>query len=268
MKRKPMIYIVIAVLLLGGGFLIWQNNTFVVTEQHYYSPKLPEEMDGLRLVQVSDLHNQSFGKDNCRLLQAIREAEPQAILITGDLIDSSFTDTQKGLDFVEQAVKIAPVYYVTGNHEHRLAEEELSSFLQELETLGANVLRDDTMYFYGGTLVGLLEPSGRKAETLPQLLEDNGIEGFTLLMAHKPHFFDNYLQADLILSGHAHGGQVRLPWIGGLIAPGQGFFPQYTEGFYEKDGATMLVSRGCGNSHRFPRLFNRPELILLELHKT
>ena len=262
-----MIYIAIALLLVGGAFLFWQNTTFTVTELSYSDSKVPQEMDGLRLVQVSDLHNQSFGEGNCRLLEAIKDAKPHAILITGDLIDSSFTDTQKGLDFTEQAVKIAPVYYVTGNHEHRLSEEDLTAFLQGLEERGVTLLLDRAVDFYGGTLVGLQEPSGRKAETLPRLLEENGIEGFTLLMSHKPHFFDNYLQADLILSGHAHGGQVRLPWIGGLIAPGQGFFPKYTEGFYEKNGATMLVSRGCGNSHRFPRVFNRPELILLELHR-
>ena len=262
-------YIAIAVLLLLGiPFLIWQNTTFVVTKESYSHSKVPQEMDGLRLLHVSDLHNQSFGKGNRRLLEAIKDAKPQAILITGDLIDSSFTDTRKGLDFVAQAVKIAPVYYVTGNHEHRLSQEDLTAFLQGLEDRGATLLLDRTVDFYGGTLVGLLEPSGRKAESLPRILEENAVEGFTLLMSHKPHFFDNYLQADLILSGHAHGGQVRLPWIGGLIAPGQGFFPQYTEGFYEKNGATMLVSRGCGNSHRFPRLFNRPELILLEFHRS
>ncbi len=263
------IWICILILLpVAVIFLIWQNTTFVVTQQHYRSRKLPKGMDGLRLVQVSDLHNQSFGKGNRRLLKAIGEAKPHGIMITGDLIDSSFTDIQKGLDFAQQAVKIAPVYYVTGNHEHRLPEAELKAFLQGLEDRGVTLLSDRSMDFCGGTLLGLLEPSSRKGESLPKILEEGKVEGFTLLLTHKPHFFDNYLQADLILAGHAHGGQVRLPWIGGLIAPGQGFFPQYTEGFYEKDGATMLVSRGCGNSHRFPRLFNRPELILLELHRT
>ncbi len=263
-----MIYKILAGLfLLGLAFLIWQNTTFVVTRKRYHSPKLPKDMDGLRLLQVSDLHNQSFGKGNHRLLQAIRREKPHGILITGDLIDSSFTDLSKGLDFAQQAVKLAPVYYVTGNHEHRLSAEALRDFLQGLEDRGVTLLLDRTVDFYGATLVGLSEPGSRKAESLPKLLQRGRSEGFTLLLTHKPHFFDNYLQADLILSGHAHGGQIRLPWIGGLIAPGQGFFPKYTEGFYEKDGATMLVSRGCGNSHRFPRVFNRPELILLELHR-
>ena len=185
-------------------------------------------------------------------------------MITGDLIDSTFTNVEKALTFAQELVKLAPVYYVTGNHEHRLSPKDLRSFLSRLAETGVRVLSDEAIPFRGGTLVGMKEPSAAK-HTLRRLVKNVNREEFILLLSHKPHYFENYLEADLILSGHAHGGQMRLPWIGGIVAPGQGYFPKYTKGFYEMENATMLVSRGIGNSHRIPRVFNPPELVLLTL---
>ena len=259
-----MIYLLIAMIFLGILYMLWENTHFTVTNYEYKSPKLPEEMEGLRIVQISDLHNQSFGKDNKRLLKAVRAAEPHVIMITGDLIDSTFTNTEKGLAFAAELVKIAPVYYCTGNHEHRLAPKDLKAFLGNLSDLGVRVLSDEAIPFYGGTLVGLKEPSSQK-HTLKRILSQQEDTAFTLLLSHKPHYFENYLEADLVLTGHAHGGQVYIPLVGGLIAPGQGFFPRYTKGFYTMENTTMLVSRGIGNSHRYPRLFNPPELVVLTL---
>ena len=136
--------------------------------------------------------------------------------------------------------------------------------MEGLSDSGVHVLSDEAVPFYGGTLVGLKEPSGRK-HTLRRILRAAEPTGFTLLLSHKPHYFENYQEADLVLSGHAHGGQVRLPLLGGLIAPGQGYFPKYTKGFYTMGDTTMLVSRGIGNSHRIPRVFNPPELVILKL---
>lgn len=259
-----MVYLLIALVFLGILYMLWENTHFTVTNYEYKSAKLPEEMEGLRIVQISDLHNQSFGKDNKRLLKAVRAAEPHVIMITGDLIDSTFTNTDKGLAFAAELVKIAPVYYCTGNHEHRLASKDLRAFLGQLSDLGVQVLADEAVPFYGGTLVGLKDPSSKK-HTLRRILGQQEDTAFTLLLSHKPHYFENYLEADLVLSGHAHGGQVYIPLIGGLFAPGQGFRPQYTKGFYTMENTTMLVSRGIGNSHRYPRLFNFPELVVLTL---
>ncbi len=259
-----MIYVLLGVALLGLLYMLWENTHFVVTEYEYKSSKVPKEMDGLKILQISDLHNQSFGKENRRLLEAVRECEADVIMITGDLIDSTFTDTDKALAFVKALVEISPVYYCTGNHEHRLSAKDLRQFLAGLSDLGVCVLSDASVPFYGGTLVGLKEPSGKK-HTLRRLVKDKSQEEFILLLSHKPHYFENYLEADLVLTGHAHGGQVRLPWIGGLFAPGQSWLPAYTKGFYTMENTTMLVSRGIGNSHRIPRVFNFPELVLLTI---
>lgn len=261
-------YILIGLFLCCLAYLLWENCHFTVTEYVYESEALPTSMDGLRILQVSDLHNQSYGKENEKLLNAIRSCKPDVIMITGDLIDSTFTDPAAGIRFVEQVVKIAPVYYCTGNHEHRLVEEELQAFLSGLEATGATLLLDEAIPFRGGILAGLTDPTAREPQALKELLEPMGEEYFTLLLSHKPHYFSNYTQADLVLSGHAHGGQIRLPLLGGLYAPGQGFFPEYTKGFYKLENTTMLVSRGVGNSHRYPRLFNTPELVVLTLRKS
>lgn len=266
MKAK-MIYILVAFFLCCLAYFLWENCHFTVTEYVYESEALPSAMDGLRILQLSDLHGQSFGKDNEKLLNAIRNCKPDAIMITGDLIDSTFTDPAAGIRLVERSVTIAPVYYCTGNHEHRLEEKELQGFLSDLAATGATVLADRAVSFRGGILVGLTDPTAKEPQALKKLLEPMGEDCFTLLLSHKPHYFSNYTQADLALSGHAHGGQLRLPLLGGLYAPGQGFFPEYTKGFYSLENTTMLVSRGAGNSHRFPRLFNTPELILLTLRR-
>ena len=257
--------ILLAVAILGLLYVIWENTHFRTVKYEYRDPDVPKEMDGLRILQLSDLHGQSYGRDNCRLLAAIRDCDPDVIMVTGDLIDSTFTNTEKALDFAEELVKLAPVYYCTGNHEHRLEEKELKAFLAELSARGVQVLSDEAVPFYGGVLAGLQERSSRQTDALEKVLAEQDPKAFTLLLAHKPHFYDNYLQADLVLSGHAHGGQIRLPWIGGLIAPGQGWFPEYTRGFYHKEDTAMLISGGIGNSHRVPRVFNPPELVLLTL---
>ncbi len=249
---------------MGLLYMLWENTHFVVTEYEYKNAGVPEEMDGLRILQLSDWHGQSYGKDNRRLLEAVRNCKADVIMITGDLIDSTFTDTEKALAFAKALTEIAPVYYCTGNHEHRLKAARLRQFLRDLTDGGVHVLTDDTMPFYGGTLVGLRDPGGKK-HTLRRLVKDRAPQEFILLMSHKPHYFENYLEADLVLTGHAHGGQVRLPWIGGLYAPGQGWLPEYTKGFYTMENTTMLVSRGIGNSHRIPRVFHFPELVLLTI---
>lgn len=259
-----MIWIFISAILLGIVYMIWENTRFVVTNYNYTNPRIPEEMDGLRILQISDLHNQSYGKGNRKLLTAIKNAHADVIVITGDLVDSTFTNPEKALAFASELVAIAPVYYCTGNHEHRMAPKDLRIFLSSLQALGVRVLSDEAIDFYGGTLVGLKDPSGQK-HTLRRILKNETEDLFTVLLSHKPHHFENYSEADLVLTGHAHGGQVVIPFVGGFIAPGQGYFPKYTKGFYTTENTTMLVSRGIGNSHRIPRVFNPPELVLLTL---
>lgn len=259
-------------------WVAWGNTALELNVYTLTSEKLPEAFDGYRIAHVSDLHNAEMGEDNEKLLTMLREAEPDMIAITGDLIDSRNTDTDVALHFVREAVKIAPCYYVTGNHEARVsAYDELKT---AMEAAGVVVLEDErTQITLEGetiTLLGVEDPSFRTdylfgdAQTavsakLASLCTD--YDGFTVLLSHRPELFDVYLAhgMDLVLSGHAHGGQFRLPILGGLAAPNQGLFPKYDAGLFTEGSTNMIVSRGIGNSI-FPfRFNNRPEVILIQL---
>ncbi len=260
-------------------YLLAANKSIGITEFTVTSSEIPDSLDGFRIVHVSDLHNESFGRNNEKLLSEIKSLNPDAIAITGDIIDSRRTDISVAVAFTSQAVKIAPVYYVTGNHEFRTAASE--SLFASMEKQGVSLLRgerltvkkeDGSVSFYGiddprisGDYLGEYE-----AEKVRSDLEglDRG-EDFSILLSHRPEFFDIYSDFgfDLVLSGHAHAGQFRLPFIGGTFAPGQGFFPEYDSGIYRKNATAMIVSRGLGNSVIPLRVNNNPELISITLIK-
>lgn len=261
-----------AFILLLILWVWWGNEAVTLTERHIPLEGLPESFSGLRVAHVSDLHNAQLGKDNARLLELLRRSEPDLIAVTGDLIDSRHTDLAVAEDFIREAVKIAPVYFTTGNHESRIAAyTQLEKTMLEA---GVTVLRDSwTELERAGErlrIIGLEDPAFRRhtAGETEQVLTGLGAgEGFSLVLAHRPELLEAYAAAgaDLVLSGHAHGGQVRIPFLGGVIAPNQGFFPQYTEGVHVCADTVLSISRGLGNS-LFPfRVNNRPELVLTVL---
>ena len=278
-KRKSIILAVVAAILFALiAWIIWGNTALGLNTYTISSSKLQQSFDGYRIAHVSDLHNAEMGKDNEKLLAMLRDADPDMIAITGDLIDSRNTDIEVALQFIREAVKIAPCYYVTGNHEARVNEyDELKA---GMEAAGVPVLEDvRTEISIEGetiTLIGVNDPSyqtdylfGDSETVMNTKLEELHTEndGFTILLSHRPELFDTYADhdIDLILSGHAHGGQFRLPFIGGLVAPNQGLFPEYDAGIYTEGNTNMLVSRGVGNSILPFRINNRPEVILIEL---
>ena len=279
-KKKKFIFpavvaIVLVALVIG---IAWGNTALELNTYTISSSKLPQSFDGYRIAHVSDLHNTEMGKDNEKLLAMLRDAAPDMIAITGDLVDSRNTDIEVALQFVREAVKIAPCYYVTGNHEARISEyDELK---EAMEAAGVTVLKDaQTEISLTGefiTLIGVNDPSyqtdylfGDAKTVMNTKLEELHTEQdrFTILLSHRPELFDTYADhgIDLVLSGHAHGGQFRLPFIGGLVAPNQGLFPEYDAGIYTEGNTNMLVSRGVGNSILPFRINNRPEVILIEL---
>ena len=279
-KKKKFIFLAVAAAVLVALviWIAWGNTALELNTYTISSSKLPQSFDGYRIAHVSDLHNAEMGKDNEKLLTILRDADPDMIAITGDLIDSRSTNVEIALNFIREAVKIAPCYYVTGNHEARVNEyDELKS---GMESAGVIVLEDaQTEISLDGdtiTLIGVNDPSYQTdylfgdSETvmntkLEELHTENG--EFTVLLSHRPELFDSYADhgMDLVLSGHAHGGQFRLPFIGGLVAPNQGLFPEYDAGIYTEGNTNMLVSRGIGNSILPFRINNRPEVILIEL---
>ena len=273
--------IILAALLFITVWIAIANKALTVTSFTVNGNNIPSGFDGYMIAHVSDLHNTKIGTDNSRLLTEIKNAKPDIIAITGDLIDSRNTNVEISLAFVSEAVKIAPCYYVPGNHESRTDEYE--DLKAGLISLGVSVLENKSASIYKNgeyiNIFGVNDPAFYKKtiskdekrvmrSLLDAHLTSNG--QFTLMLSHRPELFEIYAEypVDLVLSGHAHGGQFRLPFIGGLYAPEQGAFPKYDAGLFEKDGTSMIVSRGIGNSS-FPfRLNNNPELIIIELHST
>lgn len=265
--KKILILILIIIILIP--FCLYQNKHLVITTYTYESEKLGADLDGYRIVQISDLHNAAFGKENKKLLETIRSCSPDIIIITGDLVDSNHTNVERAVAFVKEAVKIAPVYYVTGNHEYWLDPSENEQMMQGILAAGAYDLDDEAVRIEKGDssflLVGL-DDQHLSDETLKNLLQEQKNE-LSIVLAHEPQYLQNYAnaEADLVLTGHAHGGQIRLPFVGGIVAPDQGFLPEYTSGKYNRADTEMIVSRGLGNSIIPVRLFNYPEVVCVEL---
>lgn len=282
MKKRTCIFVGIAILLLALIiWTAWGNTALELNTYTVSSEALPDVFDGYRIAHVSDLHNAEMGDGNEKLLAMLREAEPDIIAITGDLIDSRNTNIEVALAFAEEALKIAPCYYVTGNHEARVSE--YAELKAGLEAAGVAVLENERaeIELSGETIsiLGVDDPSfntdylfGDSAAVVSNTLTEISTEddGFALLLSHRPELFDTYVACgmDLTLSGHAHGGQFRLPFVGGLVAPNQGLFPKYDSGLYTDGGTNMIVSRGIGNSILPFRFNNRPEVILIELKAT
>lgn len=271
-----MIIILICIILIGS-FCFWQNNALEVTNYTYSSDEIPSSFDGYRIVQISDLHNKNFGKQPNRLIKKVQSLQPDMIVVTGDVVDSNHTNIETAIAFLGEAVAIAPCYYITGNHELWLDESVRTDLMERISKTGTIILDDEVIDIVADanadstateffTLVGL-DDGSLLGDTLHTLTKDIDKEQFILLLAHEPQnmMFYSKENVDLILSGHAHGGQFRLPGVGGIIAPDQGFFPEYTEGLHEENAVSMIISRGIGNSIIPVRIFNRPEIVCVEL---
>jgi predicted MPP superfamily phosphohydrolase len=280
MSTNVKIILIISALIIATSFLVQlivsnlkiEVSTYVVSTE-----RVPEGLDGFRIVQISDLHNAEFGKDNEKLIALLEEAEPDIIVISGDMIDSRNTNVKVALELAEAMVAIAPCYYVNGNHEARLSE--YADLGDGLTALGVVVLEDSSVTVeHDGeifTVVGVSDPSFKvdyltddeesvMRQTLDELADT---DGFTVLLSHRPELFELYAEYgfDLVFSGHAHGGQFRLPFIGGLYAPGQGLLPEYDAGVFASAGTNMIVSRGIGKSVVPMRINNSPEIVVVEL---
>ena len=275
---KIILPIIVAIILVLVVWIRWGNTALEINEYKIVSNSVPQNFHGFRIAQVSDLHNAEFGEGNSKLLELLSRTDPDIIVLTGDLIDSRQTDIEIALTFAREALKIAPVYYISGNHEARVSEYEgLKMGLAEagvivLENQKVEITREGESI----TLMGIDDPSfqenylfgdseGVAKQAIETLLRVS--DGYTVLLSHRPELFELYVETgmDLVFSGHAHGGQFRLPFIGGLVAPNQGFFPKYDAGLFSEENTNMIVSRGVGNSIVPVRFNNRPEIILVTL---
>ena len=253
-----MIYVLITIgiLLLAYASFFFENRRFVV---HLETIRHAKVQKPFIAVQVSDLHDRRFGKEQEKLLNAIRDAKPDLILITGDLFNRHRKSAcQNAFVFIRSAVKIAPVYFAEGNHECSLGETG-ERYIETIRNIGAHVLRDEYADVGSIRIIGL-----RQYASPEQLSALTDAARLNIALAHRPELYPIYADAgaDVILSGHAHGGQIRL-FGHGVYAPQQGLFPKFDAGQYRSGKSILHVSRGLGNTIPFPRVFNTPELNIL-----
>ena len=277
-RTQRILCLAAAVCVLSAGYLYFEDTFLTTTTYTIAREDLPQGFDGYTIAQISDYHNAHSVVLNKRLRDAVQAAKPDIIVLTGDLIDRRRPDTETALRLVADLCDTAPIFFVCGNHDALSGEHDL--LLKALRDLGVHVLENETYTLTRGAdslcLAGIEDPAktkewSRKNEIVHEELTALDLQNgqFTLLLSHRPEMLAAYAEhgVDLALTGHAHGGQIRLPFVGGLYAPGQGTFPQYSCGVYTQDSTQMIVSRGIGNS-KFPfRVQNRPELVVVKLQK-
>lgn len=272
--RARLLLVLLAALLLGAAFVWTQQNLIQTEEVAVTCRRLPAAFDGLRIAVVSDLHGKQFGPENAVLLQKLRRLSPDLIAVTGDVVDdASQLPMLPGLG--RDLAAIAPTYYVTGNHEWAIRQAKTVKSL--LAEAGVTVLTNTYVTYEkdGQALVlaGVDDPNGPADQKTPAELADEIYRetggDFWVLLAHRnePERYAMPHGPDVVLCGHAHGGIIRLPLIGGLIGTDRKLFPQYTSGLWPTGtGGTVFISRGLGNVGRTLRLFNRPQLAVVVLH--
>ncbi|MBR1764077.1 MAG: metallophosphoesterase family protein [Ruminococcus sp.] len=278
-KRKKIVLSVFGVLLvLIIAEFIRSNTVIQVEEFTFESEDVPPAFDGVRIVQISDYHNHGGSHDD-RLIKKIEAQHPDYIFLTGDIADSILTHIDRANAFLERVSKIADCYLVWGNHDLALSEEDRNSMAECCRKNGITVLEDEYIRLTRGDdsllLVGTKSDMGSYFTDIMMKDYPSG-EDFVIWLHHYPEDFEEIVdeskaagsQADLAFCGHAHGGLVRLPVIGGLVAPGQGLFPKYTSGDYYYDGSELLLSRGVGNSGVTLRFLDPFHLVVCELKRT
>lgn len=274
-----MIYKIIIALLSLAVFFIWQNNHILINRINYKNEKIPKSFDGFKILQISDLHNKNFEE---MLSKKVKSVNPDIIVITGDIIDRHRTNVDIAIKFIEEIKDICPIYYISGNHEN--SSPQFNELKDKLKNNGVKIL-DNSLEIIGRNdesivLFGIADVTRNKWDKEYMLykrddyyrliidkLKNDSKEDFLILLSHRPELINIYSEKniDLAFTGHAHGGQVRLPLIGGLYSPGQGVFPKYTSGIHKIKNTSLVISRGLGNSG-FPfRIFNRPEIVLVKI---
>ncbi len=267
-------YLLINIILIIG--LIYISSTIGVTHYSIKSSRIPSEFDGFKIMQISDFHNGSFKGGTKKLIERVEKEKPDIIALTGDIIDEKALNDLPVAELVSKLKLFAPVYFVSGNHD--INYPHFYDMYNMLKNEGVVLLENQKVIIKKGmaqiNLYGiddLVMPSnfGEKIFLNLEMSELKPQSGYNVLLFHRADFFDN-LKGNgyqLVLAGHMHGGQVQIPFVGGLISPhiNRRLFPKYTDGIYSEAGTTMVVSRGLGNIVHVPRVLNPPEVVLVTL---
>lgn len=291
MEQTIVLIILISMLFLGVGiclYILYENRHFHITRYEYCNKKIPSSFDQAVILFISDLHSYCYGPNNQRLLQAIKNEKPDYILIGGDMIVKgvNFNPTV-ALRLLKELAKEYPVYYAFGNHELRISQLPETSkttyveYIKKLKKYGVRFLIDEkitltkdgqSMDLYGLNLSEHYYQKFRKNTLTKRKLNDHlgkpDSHRFNVLLAHNPVYFKEYSTwgADLVLSGHVHGGMIALPAIGGVMSTQGLLFPKYDFGLFENQQSTMILSRGLGNHTIHIRINNRAELVKIVLY--
>lgn len=290
--------LVICILAAGAvGYVCWPSNTFTETFYTMYSNKIEEPV---RAILLSDLHQVAFGQNNDGLVSRIEELKPDVILMAGDIINKEGTNIDYAVDLCQRLVKIAPVYYGLGNHENEVVygndldiefleqqdlqgnPEDFTPIIQQGELLerladaGVVVVQNQAVtgqikgneIVIGGVSTNLSSFWPHSGQFIYSFAEENK-DRFKILISHRPDPVMEYIadyNVDLTVSGHNHGGIIRIPGIGGLISEDEGLFPKYDGGKIETGRMTTIISRGLGGHGIVPRIFNQPELVIVDIN--
>ena len=267
-SKRKIFYIVLSILAVILIISLIFSNTYIDVENiTFKSRDIPESFDGAKIVLLSDYHNQ--GENFCeRLTDIVKEADPDYIFITGDIIDRIRTDVDKADNFLKKVSDIAPCYLVWGNHDKSVSQGDLERLKTSAESYGITILEGTTVRIQRGDEYISLTGNYYYYDYPPCEAD------FNIWLNHFPENFEPIAeqtkkdgnQMDLMFSGHAHGGLIRLPFVGGVIGH-NGLFPDYTSGLYEYDGSHMIVSRGLGNSGNVPRLYSTFHVVVCELER-
>lgn len=279
--KKFFIIIGAIILALFVTLVIWGvycDNTIAITN---YSVNNTKNDAKLKFVVITDLHNKEYGEKNADLAELVKEQNPDFIAVCGDMVNRSDPDTTKMKDVLEKLADIAPTYCCLGNHERDNAAEFGTDFKSEIDSTGAVLLDDEYIKFTKNgksVLIGGMSdypyyefytpeddvPSRTLWEEFAEKAKDN----FTILLHHQPEYIAEDAKKtdiDLIVCGHTHGGQIQLPFIGGVIAPNQGLFPKYDKGEFDLDGTKMIVCAGLSNTVFIPRINNQVEIGVINI---
>ena len=273
MKIEIIIIICIVLFLLICYYLYNENTNLQVTKFKIKN----KNFNSFKIGHISDFHNTKSNRLKNNIIKNLKNEKPNIIVITGDFFDSRRTNVDICKDFIIKIKDICPVYYVPGNHESRKKEyEKLKEILIKnkiivLENICKEIKYNNKII----NMIGMIDPgfSSHGKDELNYKIANDYLDSvnynknnYSILLSHRPELFDTYVSKkfNLVLCGHVHGGQIRLPFIGGLVAPSQGLFPKYNEGVFKKDNTTMIISRGIGNSLAPFRINNNPELVIIE----
>lgn len=271
-RRRILCAVLIAAALLAGGFRL-TSEELEVTFYHLYSPKISGG-ENIRVAVLSDLHEREFGPNNRELIERITALKPDLIAVAGDMMNAQDGNPDIILSLCGELVKLAPVYYCPGNHESNLMYDQGLPIESQLLDLGVHVLvnrAEEATVHRTTLLIGGIPTSPEDYDAFGaeffQEYEKSG--AFKLLIAHYPGIYYESLAegaVDLGVCGHYHGGQIRLPLLGGLYHKDTGLFPKYSGGLYHLTNGTVFVSRGMGGHNGLPRVNNRPELAIIDIN--